>query len=216
MAFSPTESKKTEIDKVNRKLTKFDAFTAFTSAITLAAGVGACLTSGQPQIVLGCATLASAVALIAADIERSFRHKELKELEHDFIKDRAHKEFLDNLNFLNKIDEKSQKSSDYRTIILTIGTCFGGAALHAVAPSIGIFTALSAAAVASVITATALLSPLIKKGSEARVKRSGLVNNLLIRRQKFAPEEIALASVTVENSVASDIPVAKKNKTVKI
>lgn len=216
MAFSPTEYKKSEIDASTRTLAKFDAFIAFTSAITLAAGVGACLTSGQPQVVLGCATLASAVALMGADIERSFRQKDLRQMEHEFVKDRSHKKSIDHLISLNKIDEKSQKSSDYRTIILTLGTCFGGAALHAVAPSIGMFTALSAAAVASVITATAVLSPMIKKGSEARVKRGGLVNNLLIRRQKFAPEEISLTSVKVEAAPTMDIVAAKNNNNIKI
>lgn len=216
MTFSPTEYQKTEIDNVNRKLAKSDASIAFTSAIALAAGVGACLASGQPQVVLGCATLASATVLMGMDIVRSFRQQDLRGLENDFIKDRSYKKSIDSLNSLNKIDEKSRKSADYKAIILTLGTCFGGVALQAVAPSIGLFTALSAAAVASVITSTVLLSSMIKRGSDAREKRSGLVNNLLIRRQKFAPEEVALSSVRVEISDTSDFTVAKGNKNIKI
>lgn len=217
MAFSTDEYEKQQIDAINHKLTKSASSIAFTTCATFATAVGACLTTGMPQTVLGCATFASAAVLAGLGMVRGWRQEELMDLESRFVQRQATTdEEKIKAKMLKSLDKSSQKMADYKTAIIFAGMCFGTQALSALAPNVGTIQAMSASAVVAILGASIVLSPLVKKGQKVRQERSNLINTLLIRRTKTQTNEIASVAVDTTNSFNQTLANKSSSKDIKI
>lgn len=218
MDFSQAEYQKAQIDVARQKLTKSEASIAFATCSTIALSVATFATNGSPHEAFGCATFVSAAVVAGLGTVRSWRQKDVMDVENEFINHQL-PQGVEKASVFNRIDAASQKMADYKTAIIFGGMSLGAGVLPTMFASVGSVTAATAALIVSLLSSTAFLGSMTQKGSMARQERSALIDNLLLRRQTAPSKPVnekSMGERCVDVETTQPTPALIAYKTLKI